>query len=106
MNDDKLEDLRARRAAARRTDPAALDKVRTQGKLTARERVDRLLDPGSFVELGVLARSPHAALAARTPADGMVVGHGTIDGRIVYVAADDSTVLGGTRGRVGELKIA
>jgi acetyl-CoA carboxylase carboxyltransferase component len=106
MDKATLEELHARRAAARKTTAAALDKVRTQGKLTARERVARLLDEGSFVELGVLGRSSHPTLADRTPADGMVAGHGTIDGRIVYVAADDSTVLGGTRGKVGELKVA
>ncbi|TMS57368.1 methylmalonyl-CoA carboxyltransferase [Imbroritus primus] len=106
MDKTRIEDLLHRRAAVRNaTPPAALDKLRSAGKLTARERVDTLLDPGSFVELGVLAHSGHAKLKDRTPADGVVCGHGTINGRIVYVAADDPTVLGGTRGRVGEVKI-
>jgi len=107
MDEKIIEELHARRAAARDAVPGkVLEKLHGQGKLTARERVERLLDPGSFVEMGVLARSGHAALRERTPADGIVVGHGTIDGRTVYVAADDATVLGGTRGRVGESKIA
>jgi len=106
MKKEILEDLQFRRAAGRTASAAAVDKLRTQGKLTARERIAQLLDADSFVELGVLARSSHPSLADRTPADGIVVGHGAIDGRIVYVAADDSTVMGGTRGKVGELKIA
>jgi acetyl-CoA carboxylase carboxyltransferase component len=106
MNKEVLDELEARRAAGRVTSPTALEKLHAQGKLTARERIAHLLDEGSFVELGVLARSAHPSLVERSPADGIVVGHGTIDGRIVYVAADDSAVLGGTRGKVGELKIA
>ncbi len=107
MDPHRIEELETRRAAIRgAASPAAIDKLRAQGKLTARERVDQLLDPGSFVEMGVLGHSAHPDLRERTPADGIVVGHGTIDGRVVYVAADDFTVLGGTRGRVGEVKIA
>ena len=107
MDKRKIDELQARREAVRgATSEAAIDKLREQGKLTARERIALLLDDGSFVEIGVHARSAHASLRERTPADGIVTGHGTIDGRIVYVAADDATVLGGTRGRVGEIKIA
>ncbi len=107
MDPQRIEDLERRRAAIRNaTSAQALERLRAQGKLTARERVERLLDAGSFVEMGVHGRSAHPDLKNRTPADGIVVGHGTIDGRIVYVAADDFTVLGGTRGRVGEIKIA
>lgn len=106
MDKTRIEELLHRRAAVRSaTQPAALDKLRTAGKMTARERIDALLDPGSFVEMGILGKSSHPALRDRTPADGIVGGHGTINGRIVYVAADDPTVLGGTRGRVGETKI-
>ena len=107
MDDALLKELQERREAVRQsTSPAALAKLHEQGKLSARERVERLLDPGSFVEMGLHGRSAHEALAHRTPADGIVVGRGTVDGRIVYVASDDPTVLGGTRGRVGELKVA
>ena len=105
--DSKLTaEIQSRRDAARRTPDEALAKVRLQGKLTARERIEHLLDVGSFVEMGTLGRSNHPELKKRTPADGVVVGHGTIQGRTVYVAADDATVMGGTRGRVGELKVS
>jgi len=83
---------------------ARIEKLHGSGKLTARERLDLLLDPGSFVEIGMLARSQHAELRDRTPADGMLAGSGQIDGRTVYVTADDGTVLAGTRGRVAEVK--
>ncbi|MDS1139883.1 carboxyl transferase domain-containing protein [Pusillimonas sp. SM2304] len=107
MNDELLKELYDRRKAVRgSTSDEALEKLRAKGKLSARERIDLLLDPGSFVEMGLHGHSLHESLAHRTPADGIVVGHGKIDGRIVYVASDDATVLGGTRGRVGELKVA
>ena len=70
-----------------------IDNQHQKGKLTARERIDRLLDPGSFSELNMLVG--HVAGA---PADGIVVGHGTIDGRTVCTYAQDATVLGGSIG--------
>ena len=107
MDSKHIDALHAGRAAIRAdARPETLAKLRELGKLTARERVDLLLDPGSFVEIGVQGHSSHPDLRSRTPADGIVTGHGTIDGRVVYVAADDFTVLGGTRGRVGELKVS
>jgi acetyl-CoA carboxylase carboxyltransferase component len=63
------------------------------GKLTARERIDALLDPGSFNELNMLLGYNHGA-----PGDGIITGHGKIAGRVVCVFADDTTVLGGSRG--------
>ncbi|MFN9807066.1 MAG: carboxyl transferase domain-containing protein, partial [Betaproteobacteria bacterium] len=79
--DSKLTaEIQSRRDAARRTPDEALAKVRMQGKLTARERIEHLLDVGSFVEMGTLGRSNHPELKKRTPADGVVVGHGTIQG--------------------------
>ncbi|MDP3878983.1 MAG: acyl-CoA carboxylase subunit beta [Dehalococcoidales bacterium] len=71
-----------------------------KGKLTARERIDRLLDPGSFVETNMLVG--HAVGA---PADGIVVGHGTVDGRRVCVYAQDATVLGGSIGALHGYKM-
>lgn len=107
MDDKLLEDLETRRQAIRSgADAEVLARVHAKGKLSARERIDVLLDPGSFVEMGLHGRSAHVQLRDRTPADGLVAGHGTIDGRLVYVVSDDCTVLGGTRGRVGELKTA
>lgn len=105
MEDDTEQDLRRRRAAAAEMGGAArIEKAHAAGKLTARERLDLLLDPDSFVEIGQLAHSQHDNLRDRTPADGMLAGSGTIDGRTVYVTADDGTVLAGTRGRVAEVK--
>ncbi len=85
------------------------DRVERQhslGKLSVRERLDLLLDPGTWVELGILADSMDAAYADRfLAADGAVTGIGEIDGRRVAVAAYDFTVLAGSMGRVGEVKI-
>ncbi len=107
MDDKLLVNLEERRKSIRSSaGPEVLAKVHSKGKLSARERIDALLDSGSFVEMGLHGHSAHPQLRERTPADGLVAGHGTINGRIVYVASDDCTVLGGTRGRVGELKSA
>lgn len=73
--------------------PEKIAKQHQRGKLTARERIDRLLDQESFVELSMLVGHSTGA-----PADGIVVGHGTIDGRKVCVYAQDATVLGGSIG--------
>ena len=102
--DDSNELDRRRRAAAEMGGTARIEKLHGSGKLTARERLDLLLDPSSFVEIGMLAHSQHAELRDRTPADGMLAGSGKIDGRTVYVTADDGSVLAGTRGRVAEVK--
>jgi acetyl-CoA carboxylase carboxyltransferase component len=82
----------------------AVAKQHARRKLTCRERLDLLLDPGSFVELGILAQSvveapgkaPKVARAA-----GVVVGSGTVDGRLVFISADDATVVSGARGAAG-----
>ena len=70
-----------------------IDKVHQSGKLTARERVDRLVDPDSFIEFGKL----YGHLDG-TPGDGVVAGHGTIEGRPVFVYSQDATVMGGSIG--------
>ncbi len=75
-------------------------KQHEEGKLTARERIDQLLDPGSFIELNILVE--HATSAA---AGGIVVGHGTIDGRPVCIYAHDQTVMGGSVGALGGYKM-
>ncbi|MFG1465152.1 carboxyl transferase domain-containing protein [Xanthobacter sp. DSM 24535] len=105
MDKKILEDLDARRQVAKAMGgEAAVAQHRAAGKLTARDRIERLLDPGSFQEIGLLARSQHPDLRARTPADGLVAGSGTINGRTVYVTSEDATILAGTRGRVAEAK--
>ncbi len=80
--------------------PDKIAKQHEKGKLTARERIDRLLDPGSFVELNMLVGHTTGA-----PADGIVVGHGTIDGRQVCIYAQDATVLGGSIGALHGYKM-
>ena len=86
-----LEGLEARRAAARAMGgEERLEKHRAAGKLDARARIDHLLDPGSFQEIGTLVGGADA------PADALVMGSGNIDGRPVLVAAEDFTVKAGT----------
>ena len=79
-----------------------------QDKLTARERLALLIDEGTFVELGVHGR-PHFSQRAmegrEAPADGVVTGYGKVDGRLVAVAAYDFTVMAGSMGMTGELKV-
>ncbi|HPQ43769.1 MAG TPA: carboxyl transferase domain-containing protein [Syntrophales bacterium] len=77
-----------------------------RGRLTARERVDKLLDKGSFWEVGMQNHSDVPGMEEASPADGKVCGIGTIDGRRVAVDADDRTTLGGSTGRIGIQKFA
>lgn len=105
IDEDRSSDLEKRRQLVAEMGGAErVERAHSRGKLTARERLDLLLDPDSFAEIGLLAHSQSAELKARTPADGMLAGSGKIDGRTVYVTADDGTVLAGTRGRVAEVK--
>jgi propionyl-CoA carboxylase beta chain len=86
----------------------AVAKQHAKGKKTARERIDMLLDPGSFVELDELARhrSTNFGLEKNRPyGDGVVAGHGTVDGRPVCVFSQDVTVFGGALGEVYGEKI-
>src|SRR5437764_11063913 len=75
-------------------------KQHERGKLTVRERIDLLFDQDTFVELGLLAKDRDASDNA--PADGVVTGHGEVDGRQVWVIAYDFTVMAGSMGAVGE----
>ena len=87
---------------------ARIDKQHALGKLTARERVELLLDAGSFVELGrfVTHRATDFGMADQhVPGDGVVTGQGTIDGRSVFVFAQDFTVFGGSLGAAHAEKI-
>lgn len=86
-----------------------LKKQREQGKLTARERVDALLDPGTVQESGLFAqhRATHFGMAGNEiPADGVVTGAGCIDGRLIHFASQDFTVLGGSAGELHSIKVA
>lgn len=87
---------------------SAVEKQHAKGRQTARERIDQLLDPGSFVELDALTRhrSPNFGMEAKRPfGDGVVTGTGTIDGRPVAVFSQDATVFGGALGEVYGEKI-
>jgi len=102
-----VKDLHDRRAGALEMGGAkAVERQESLGKLTVRERLELLIDPGTWVEYGMLADSMDAAYEGRyLAADGAVTGIGHIDGRPVAVAAYDFTVLAGSMGRIGEQKI-
>lgn len=85
--------------------PEKVAKQHAAGKLTARERLQRLLDPDSFLEFGLLATSDMPDMQARTPADGLICGYGRIDGRRVGVVANDFTVLAATNARINLKKM-
>jgi propionyl-CoA carboxylase beta chain len=97
---DKLSELeRLRKEALHSGDQRAVDRQRERGKLLARERIEKLLDPGSFVELDryVRHRNPHFGMMENRPwGDAVVTGYGTIFGRRVFVFSQDFTVFGGT----------
>lgn len=105
---EKIAELRRRREQARTGDQAANQKQHERGKLTARERIELLLDPGSFVELDAFAvhRTTAFGMERRRPlGDGVITGHGMIDGRPVCLFAQDFTVFGGSLGEVFAEKI-
>jgi acetyl-CoA carboxylase carboxyltransferase component len=104
-----VEDLAARREQIKLGGGA--DKIAAQHaaeKLTARERIALLIDEGTFVELGIHGR-PHSAARAmdgrEAPADGVITGYGAVNGRLVAVAAYDFTVMAGSMGMTGEIKV-
>ena len=106
---DRVEDLRARRAALELGGGIErIDKQHEGGKLSARERVAALVDKGSFQEMGAFARhrATYFGMAGKElPADGVVTGCATIDGRLVHLASQDFTVAGGAAGEVHCSKI-
>jgi acetyl-CoA carboxylase carboxyltransferase component len=81
-------------------------KQHEKGKLTARERLTRLLDEDSFIELGLLACSDVPGMEDQTPADGWITGYGRLDGRQVCTVANDFTVLGASNARINTKKAA
>jgi methylmalonyl-CoA carboxyltransferase large subunit len=106
---DRIEELAKRsEEVAAGGGEARIEKQHAQGKLTARERVNSLLDPGSFAETGMFAqhRSTLFGMAeAILPADGVVTGSGTVLGRLVHLASQDFTVAGGSTGEVHNDKV-
>src|SRR4051794_39954515 len=86
-----------------------LEKQRQGGKLTARERVEALVDPGSFEESGLFAehRATLFGMAGKaSPADGVVTGAASVNGRLIHLASQDFTVSGGSAGEVHSVKVA
>jgi acetyl-CoA carboxylase carboxyltransferase component len=105
-----VDELHERRAQARLGGgEERIARQHEQDKLTARERLALLIDEGTFVELGIHGR-PHFSQRAmdgkEAPADGVVTGYGKVDGRVVAVAAYDFTVMAGSMGMTGELKVS
>jgi propionyl-CoA carboxylase beta chain len=105
----KLADLERRRHEAIHAGSGrAVQTQHARGKMTARERIGKLLDPGSFTEFDQLARhraTDFGVTANRPYGDGVVTGHGTVDGRPVCVYSQDFTVFGGSLGEVYGEKI-
>jgi acetyl-CoA carboxylase carboxyltransferase component len=100
--------LRARKELAESGEDQATHRQRALGKMTARERIGALLDDGSFVEIGLLARHRAAGFGLernRPDTDGVVTGWGTVDGRKVFVYAHDFRIFGGSLGEVFATKI-
>ena len=107
------EDLEKKLAALEKValdpDPKAAAKQHAEGKLTARERIDRLLDSGTFVEEFMLAETQCVDFGMadkKVPSDGVVTGFGKVDGRPVYVYSQDRAVLAGSVGSAHAEKIA
>ncbi|MEM2325345.1 MAG: carboxyl transferase domain-containing protein [Archaeoglobaceae archaeon] len=107
---DALKELHAKREKILKMGgDERIEKQHEQGKLTARERIDLLLDQGSFVELNPFVEKRNVDFGLDKmdlPADGVVTGYGTVDGRPVAVFAQDFTVMGGSLGEMHGYKIA
>src|SRR5688572_20282398 len=107
--EELIDDLEVRRGqAVEAGGAAAIERQHERGKLTARERIEKLLDPGSFVETDQLVRhrSHGFGIEDKRPySDAVVTGWGTIDGRKVFVFAQDFLVFGGSLGEVFSEKI-
>ncbi|HOS69999.1 MAG TPA: carboxyl transferase domain-containing protein [Bacillota bacterium] len=109
MSIDKINELHSK--LDKITAAGGDDKIAKQhkaGKLTARERINLLMDPDSFVELDAFVKhrcSEFGMEAVDAPAEGVVTGYGTVDGRLVYVFAQDFTVIGGSLGEMHAKKI-
>ena len=107
--DERIEELRRMRAAAGRPDDQRpVDRQHDLGKLTARERIDLLIDKGSFQEVDAFARHQASGFGIedkRPLGDAVVTGWGTVDGRTVFIFAEDFTHFGGSLGEVVADKI-
>jgi len=108
-NEELIQDLKSRRDEAHQGGgETRISRQHEKGKLTARERIEILLDDASFEELGMFVRhqTHEFGLENNRPyGDGVVTGYGTIDGRLVYVYSQDFTVFGGSLGQAHANKI-
>ncbi len=108
--DERIEKLREKRAqVALGGGQKRIEKQHAAGKLTARERIEKLVDSDSFEEIALFAqhRATYFGMAGKEmPGDGVVTGCATIDGRLVHLASQDFTVAGGAAGEVHSQKIA
>ncbi len=106
---DKLVDLQTRRSAIEQGGgETKIKKQHDSGKLTARERILKLFDEGSFVEIDAYVKHRCTEFdmpETEAPGEGVVTGYGTVDGRLVYVYAQDFTVIGGSLGEMHAKKI-
>ena len=110
VSEIRIANLRQKRADIQQGGgKARIEKQHAAGKLTARERITELVDDSSFQEIGLFAahRSTYFGMAEKeVPADGVITGCATVDGRTVHLASQDFTVLGGAAGEVHCSKIA
>jgi len=105
---EKIKDLEEKLRNVSKGDPVRIEKQHNAGKMTARERIENLLDSDSFFELDAMVKHRNAnfGLDKKKPdGDGVITGHGTINGRIVYLFAQDFTVFGGALGEAHAQKI-
>lgn len=99
--DKEIEELIRRKEKAKLGGgEAKLARQRASGQYTGRERIDKLVDPGTFLELGMLAHSDQVGSEEKSAGDGIITGLGKVDGRPVVVQAADKTVFAGTEGMV------
>jgi acetyl-CoA carboxylase carboxyltransferase component len=102
----RIDQLEARRTEALQPgSDASIQRQHDRGKMLARERIEYLLDDGSFHELDMLARHRNPAIPERPLTDGVITGWGTIDGRKVFIFSQDFTLFGGALGEVFAEKI-
>lgn len=107
--EQKLQELQKKKESIRLGGgQKAIDKQHEKGKYTARERIEKLLEPGSFQELSMFVsnRCTDLGMAGKdVPGEGVVVGYGTVHNRLVYVFSQDFTVMGGSLGEAHAQKI-
>ena len=106
---EKIEQMNAKKEHIRQAGgQKRIDKQHAKGKYTARERLEKLFDEGTFVELDMFMKHRCTNFGMEKqdlPADGVVTGYGTVDGRLVYAFAQDFTVSGGALGEKHAHKI-